>query len=263
MKKFLCLFLIVPFLFGCSTISKVLSNNDVETLKDWSFQYNSETDDYSLFFGLLNGNDKYVSADANVDIRIINDKNELIYSANRTISKEDFGYYKSILYEKRFLANIRIPTEEIAKGKTRNGTIYFTVYSDVFRFEEVSYSVFSLPIADARLNAANLPVELNCNDYRGNTKSKIKITEIQYEFEFEYLSCLRITVIGQKTYGNSSSGYEIVSYKLYDSEGYLIDFGHIYLSSLDKGDKFRDDSIIIYDVVPAETYTIKFFEYSN
>ena len=263
MKKLLCLFLIVPFLFGCSTISKVLSNNDVETLKDWSFQYNSETDDYSLFFGLINGNNKYISADANVDIRIINDKDELIYSANRTISKEDFGYYQSIIYGKKYLANIRIPAEKVTKGKTRNGTIYFTVYSDAFRFEEVSYSVNSLLVADAHLNAANLPVELRCKDYRGNTTSKIKITEVQYEFEFEYSSCLKITVIGQKTYGNSNSDYEIVSYKLYDSEGYLIDFGNIYLRSLSNGDKFRDDSIIIRDVVPGETYTIRFFEYDN
>lgn len=53
----------------------------------------------------------------------------------------------------------------------------------------------------------------------------------------------------------------MIDYKLYDSDDYIVDSGNIYLSGLSKGDKFRDDSIIIYDVIPGTTYVLKLTEY--
>ena len=54
----------------------------------------------------------------------------------------------------------------------------------------------------------------------------------------------------------------MISYKIYDSQGYMVDSGNVYLRNLTAGDKFKDDTIVVYDVTPGETYTIKFFEYS-
>lgn len=51
-------------LTGCSAASKV------DTMKEWTFQYNEGTNDYSLFFGLCNSRNKYVSAPATVEIKI-------------------------------------------------------------------------------------------------------------------------------------------------------------------------------------------------
>lgn len=48
--------------------------------------------------------------------------------------------------------------------------------------------------------------------------------------------------------------YDIIKYKLYDSEEYMVTSGSIYLNSLDQGDKFKDDSIVTYDIIPGETY---------
>lgn len=62
--------------------------------------------------------------------------------------------------------------------------------------------------------------------------------------------------------GTSDSGYDMISYKLYDSAGYLVDSGNIYLSSLSAGDKFKDDSVVIYDITPGESYTFQLSEYS-
>ena len=50
--------------------------------------------------------------------------------------------------------------------------------------------------------------------------------------------------------------------KLYDSDGYLTDSSNVYLQSLSAGDKFKDDSIIVYDIIPGESYTLQFAEYS-
>lgn len=54
----------------------------------------------------------------------------------------------------------------------------------------------------------------------------------------------------------------MISYKLYDSSGYLVDSGNLFLRDLSAGDKFKDDSIAVYDVKPGESYLLKFTEYS-
>ncbi len=72
MKKifFVMVLLVALCLCGCSPFNSViLQSSNIETLKGWSFQYNQGTNDYSLFFGLLNEKDKYISADVDVDIR--------------------------------------------------------------------------------------------------------------------------------------------------------------------------------------------------
>ena len=73
MKRFFLMWglVIALLLSGCGS-----SASRVETLKSWSFQYNEGTSDYSLFFGLADKNDKSLSADVDVDIRIVNDADE-------------------------------------------------------------------------------------------------------------------------------------------------------------------------------------------
>ena len=41
----------------------------------------------------------------------------------------------------------------------------------------------------------------------------------------------------------------------------MVESGNVYLSSLATGDKYKDDSIVIYDAKPGETYTLTFIEY--
>lgn len=251
-------------LCGCSFLpSAIMESNNIETLKDWSFQSNSETNDYSLFFGLLNGNDKYIATDVDIDIRIVNDVGEEVYSATKSVASKDFGDYESEAAGKQYLANVRIPAFDIKSGKSNNGTVYLTVYKgDAVRFDEVNCTaLYCLPVADVNLSAEGLPVEIKVKGYDGSTDSVLKITNISYVYEKEYTSQLKITFSGQKIDGNSSS-YDIISYKLYDSDGYLIDSSNVYLDSLNAGDKFKDDSIVVYDITPGENYTLQFDEYN-
>lgn len=267
MKKVIAVILII-FMFslgGCSFLpAAITGSNDIETLKGWSFQSNSGTNDYSLFFGLLNSNDKYIAADIDVDIRIVNDADEEVYSATKSVTSKDFGDYESKVAGKQYLANVRIPASDIKSGKSNNGTVYLTVYKgDTVRFDEVNCTaLYCLPVADIQLSAEGLPTEIKVKGYDGATESILQITEISYVHEKEYTSRLKITFLGQKTYGNSSR-YDIISYKLYDSNEYIIDSGNVYLKSLDAGDKFKDDSIVVYDIIPGENYTLQFTEYSR
>ena len=266
MKKYLIplVFLLIFSFTGCSLLrTTVLEGNSVETLIGWSFQYNEGTNDYSVFFGLLNKNDQYISGNVDVDIRIINESNEEVYKATKSVTKDDFGYYMSQVDGEQYLARIRIPAKDIASGKSSNGTVYLTVYKDdVVRFDEVNCSaLYCLPVSDVKLEAGPFPVEINVKSYDGSVESEIRIDDVSYVYERDLMSTLKISVFGIKTYGKSNSSYDIISYKLYDSKEYVVNSGHLYIKSVAKGDKFKDDSITIYDITPGETYKLVFNEY--
>ena len=267
MKKLSAVFLILVLIFqlcSCSWLPFESTTTNIETLKGWSFQYNEGTNDYSIFFALLTDSDRYVSADVDVDIRIVNDNNEEVYRRTCSVTKNDFGYYSSQAAGEQYLANLRIPAADISAGTSANGKVYLTVYKgDFLRFGEVNCeALYCLPVKDVQLIADGLPQEIKVRAYDGKVESKIKIEEVQYTYDKDFASQLRITVTGIKTYGSANSTYDMISYKIYDSDNFMVDSGHLYLSSLSLNDKFMDDSIVVYDVVPGETYTIKFSEYS-
>ncbi|MDE7278733.1 MAG: hypothetical protein K2N26_03285 [Oscillospiraceae bacterium] len=255
----------VIFLCSCSAVQQnsIVQHNSIETLKSWSFQFNTGTNDYSLFFGLLNQHGESISADVDVDIRIVNDDNEEVYSRTKSVFKNDFSYYTNQVAGKQYLANVKIPASDIALGTSESGKVFLTVYKDdIVSFDEVNCeALYCLPLKDIQLTCDVLPLELEIKDYYGNTESIIQINDVEYNFEKDLLPQLKITICGEKTYGSNSYGYDIIGYKLYDSDGYLVDSGSIYLSALSAGDKFKDASLTIYDVTPGTTYVLKLTEY--
>lgn len=263
MRKALYTLLIILFLLmcGCSiTNSTLFKDNNVRKLKNWSFQFNEKTNDYSVFFGLLNKDNKYISADVDVDIRIVNEEGEEVYNGTKSILKNDFAYYTSLIDGEQYLAELRIPATDIVSGKSSNGTVYLTVYKDdILRFDEVNCSVNNcLPIAEVNLIFDTFPLSIDVKGYDGSIQSTIQIDDIAYSFEKDYVPQVKIIVSGTKTYDNLNlmSGYDRINYKLYDNEGYMVTSGRIYLDSLGKGDKFKDDSVVIYDIIPGETYRL-------
>jgi len=222
MKRFFLMWglVIALLLSGCGS-----SASRVETLKSWSFQYNEGTSDYSLFFGLADKKDKSLSADVDVDIRIVNDSDEEVYAGTKSV---------------------------------------FTEYKEnAVQFDEVNCdALYCLPIEDVQVTFDSFPLDLKVKDFMGSTASVIQIQGAEFKFDKDYSPQLTITITGEKKIGSSDSGYDMISYKLYDSAGYLVDSGNIYLSSLSTGDKFRDDSIVIYDITPGESYTFQLSEYS-
>lgn len=260
MKRFFLVWgLVIVLLSGCG-----LSVYHVETLKNWSFQHNKGTGDYSLFFGLADKNGKPLSAGVDVDIRVVNDEGEEVYTGTKSVSPDDFNYYTSQAAGEQYLANVRIPATEIKAGKSASGKVYFTVYKEnAVQFDEANCNVlYDLPIEDVRVKFDSFPLDLKVKDFMGNTISVIQIQGAEFNFDKDYSPNLTITITGEKKSGSSDFGYDMISYKLYDSAGYLVDSGDIYLSSLSVGDKFKDDSVVIYDITPGESYTFQLSEYS-
>ena len=262
MKRFFLMWglVIALLLSGCGS-----SASHVETLKSWSFQYNEGSSDYSLFFGLADKNDKPLSADVDVDIRIVNDADEEVYNGTKSVSSDNFNYYTSQAAGEQYLAHVRIPAAEIRAGKSANGKVYFTVYKEnSVKFDEVNCAaLYCLPIEDVQVTFDSFPIDLRVKDFMGGTASVIQIQGAEFKLDKDYIPRLTITIIGEKKSGGSNSGYDMISYKLYDSAGYLVDSGNIYLSSLSAGDKFKDDSVVIYDITPGESYTFQLSEYSR
>lgn len=223
MKKVLIVCLsLFTFLGGCSNGARV------ETMNGWSFQYNEGTDDYSLFFGLCDSNENYLATDAEVDIRIVNDNDEVVYEDTKEITKKDFGTYTNQIAGERYLADVRIDSKDIKEGTSSNGTVYFVVDSDYFSFDEANCKALGcLPTAAVEVDIVDLPIELSQKDPWGSVESKVKINDVEYKYDDEYgYPSLTFTISGEKTYSKRSSmSYDIISYKLYDDEGYLVDSG--------------------------------------
>lgn len=253
-------FVLLVSLWGCGASGAAA----VETLQGWSFQYNEGTGDYSIFFGLLDKSERFVSADVDVDVRIVNNDGTEVYRNTHHVTEADFGYYSSQVAGERFLANLRIPASAVAPGTSADGKVYFTVYSgEVLRFDEVNCDAFyCLPLLDVQVEAKGLPAEVEVKSWDGSLQSRVQIDGVSFEFDKELGTQLRITVTGVKTYGIEDSMYDLVGYKLYDSEGYVVASGDLFLDGLSEGDKFKDDSIWVFDAVPGETYTIEFCESS-
>lgn len=261
MKKIVALLIAsLFFITGCSF------RPNVDTLNGWMFQYNEGTNDYSLFFSLNDSRNRSVAADASVKIRIVNENGENVYEGERFITPDDFSYYTNAIVGDRYMANVRISANDIKKGSSSSGKVFFTVTNpDSFAFDEVNCdALYCLPIKEASINKIEYPAELVQKDFMGNVESKIVINDVQYSFDTSLSPSLHVVISGEKTYQNGNSlSYDIISYKLYDSEGYLVDGGNVYLgTSLGAGDKFKDDSLVFYDVVPGEAYTLQLSDFS-
>ncbi|MCF0138219.1 MAG: hypothetical protein HUJ66_07635 [Oscillospiraceae bacterium] len=257
-RKLSAVILVLTLLLGgCELIG-----GRAESVTGGSFQYNEGSKDYSLFFGLCDRDGKPVSASAEVDIRIVNDCGETVYTDTREITEADFDAYTNAETGDSYLAELRIRSREIEKGSAAGGTVYFTVRGKNFTFEECSTEAFMcLPVRAAELVTEELPLEL-CRKYYGTVEAKLLVTEVSCELsDSMYSPWMRITVSGEKTYG-ADSGYDIMCYELCDSSGVTVDSGRIYAGeNLRVGDSFSDDSLVIYDISPGETYTLKLSDY--
>lgn len=228
-----------------------------ETLEDWSFQYDETSETYSLFFALCDSAGRNISADAQVDVRIVNGDEETVYTGSHDIHAEDFGLYTNQSEGERLLANVKIPASDISQGTSSEGTVFFTVSGSSFAFDECSIEILDdLPLKAIDIRTDQLPVELNIQDYGSASHSTIRIDEVS-AIQDEYLPDQAVIVLqGEKIHGNGT--YDSFDYKLCDSDEQLVDNGIVMLSGLSEGERFEDDSLMLFDLVPGERYTLRF-----
>ena len=166
---------------------------------------------------------------------------EIGFTITTTQTKED--------KEKRYIF-LQVPKKSKPGAKTRRGRWDFpSPYQMKIRIVR-----FQLETGEFETIATSLPRTFTLEDIR-------ELYHLRWGIETSFRD-LKITLLGEKVYGKDSSGIacDVIDYKLYDSEGYSIDSGSVFLDSLREGEKFKDSSIVIYDITPGETYGLQLME---
>ncbi len=240
------------------SISEVDVIDTVNWLSQRQIWHQDDENRYVLVFCLGNYDEEQIAAPATVEIKIKNDSGEIVYSATKSVTTSDYSkwYYNNGAVEK-YQATIYINDSEITYGDVDSGNIYFTVYNTGhFSFDESVLRVDQLPVKPTTIILPTLPDTIADFSYSGKTTSAVKISNITYEIND---NDLYIYFSGEKTYdveGNKYSRACVVGWKLYDSDGYIVDSGTFYSPNIAVGEKFRNEKAYAWDVIkPGETYT--------
>ena len=99
-------------------------------------------------------------------------------------------------------------------------------------------------VHDVTVSTPSLPITINTYDYDDNLQSACSITGISFEstyFKYDDDLSVKMWIQGKKTYDQepSISSECEVGYKLYDSNGIVIESGTFYSDSVLPGEKFR------------------------
>jgi len=195
---------------------------------------------------------EYLRVPLYIDVKIVNDNGEELYSATRVVRKSDYNGSEATLV---------VEDSQITGGTIESGDFEITIYSPgYFWYDAVTNHVYSdLPLKPITIILPALPATIHDYNYDKSISTSVKITGITYEIE--HVDTVYFYFTGEKTYdeeGNNYSQSAKVGWKLYDAEGYIIDSGTFYSPGLKVGEKFRNEKTSSYDkIVPGGTYTLE------
>lgn len=112
----------------------------------------------------------------------------------------------------------------------------------------------------AKISCPTTPTTISYYGYSGKYTS-CEITKISTSLDYvgyDGLLDYEIIIEGKSTYnkdGNNQSTSMMIGYKLYDSDGIVVDSGTIYTESVAVGEKFRETKKV-YDLTPGKTYKL-------
>lgn len=113
-------------------------------------------DKVQFYFSLYDRDKNYVRASGTVNVRIVNDFGETVFTKTREITESNFDFYTRNLDREEFeAAAFSIPISDIQKSRTSRGIFYldFTT-SDGEAFETIEDTLLSLPeFSDEELEA--------------------------------------------------------------------------------------------------------------
>jgi len=215
-----------------------------------SYDFTNGTD---LWITLKDTDGKQYIAPFIIEIKILNDNGKTVYSKTQSIKSDDFksnGEYPVSCP----LVEIQILKEDIIPDTIATGRIYFKIYNPGYFVTgengERGGEIHGLPLDILEL--PNLPVTIS------SSTTIVKITDITYEVSGDNLY---IYFTGEKTYDTKGSSYSRmceIGWKLYDSEGYIVDSGISYTDALSVGEKFKNEKEYCWDVIePGMTYRLE------
>lgn len=153
------------------------------------------------------------------------------------------------------MGHFYIDYDEIKRGSSSKGIIHLNFNENIKSYGSFTVDVRNLPIKDFSMIPKQLPKEVSYYSYPNN--DVVRINEFTFSYDPQF-SKLVFTIKGEKL--KSYSNYFSLRYKIYDTDGYLVKSGSIYLDNLSLGDMFKKEETV-YDLTDA-SYTIDFYDYS-
>lgn len=230
-----------------------ISNREIDDLEDEK--------QFRLMFSLKDSSENYLKVPVIVEIKIENDNGEVVYNATKIVRASDYSGWSNNFGKNWTAAAIYIKYSEITGGTTNKGDITFTVYNDYVSFAPKTLAIYdNLPLKPTKVIMPTLPDTIHDYNWNNNVNSSCKITNITYEISGDDLY---LYFTGEKTYDAEGKKYSracSVGWKLYDSDGYIVDSGTFHSPNIAVGEKFKNEKAYAWDVItPGETYTLKIF----
>lgn len=280
MKKLICVLLCLIFLLSFSIPAYALwpfasptptpaPAELVNCLTNCYFFYDSAASRYVLLFSLLDKQDEPLAVPCTAEVSIKSESGEILFESKRSVTANGYKFWPLSITQSIYAAAIQIDTSLIKPTASGKGAVSCRVYSEgYFSFQPFTIDFNGLPQLDpaslCTLTLPDCPLDLSYYSYDGSVRSKVCVNNIVYLFE-PYFNTgnvrLSVTFYGEKI----AEGKDIpishnFRWKLYDSDGYLVDSSIGFLSGLSVGDKFRDECITIYGL-PVDDYRLEILDY--
>jgi len=238
-------------------------NTAVEYISDRDVQYDDTNKHHIVFFGLQDGSSNYISANGTASITITDETNTTLYEKEIPFTADDFTDWSNQYWDsQKYLCGLYIKDSDLQGSASSSGSLSLAVtLDDGTSFDAKILSISDLPSLSVKVNLPKIPSTYKDMRYSSYT-STIQITKLEYKSEVNYdgeatLYFDVILKLVSKTDNTNESSNVNVGYKLYDSEGIVVDSGHIYSDPLAIGESSKD-TLNIYDLDPRDTYTLKF-----
>ena len=246
------------------TSAEKANASKVHYISQRQIYHDDDKKEFRLQFSLLDASEKELDTAAVVEIKIVNDKSETVYTAIKIIRASDFSTWtRTLTGAKNYLATIYIKDSDITPGKSSKGTVYFTVYnSGYFSFDETALSTYDdLPVKAANVSVPSLPKTITEYGYSGTKYSSCKVTDITYKVSS---GDLYIYFTVEKTYDREGSGHSSaceVGWKVYDADNYVVASGTFYSDAIRVGEKVKGGRSCAWDCIePGGSYRIEILD---
>lgn len=218
----------------CGLLVLKMTDTEIEKskqVKSMSYSASEYSDEIIISIKFKDDDSYNVQIPVYVEIKIVDETGREIY--NETIIK------------KASQDKINIDYSKLKKAYTNTGTLSYRVYNDYVSFEACVKELLRIPwTVDVEL--PSLPKEIVDSGYGA---SICKVTGITYVVSGDNIT---FYFTGEKTYdakGNRYSQSCKIGWKLYDSDGYVVDAGTCYTNAIHVGEKFKNADITAYDVI--------------
>lgn len=238
-------------------------STSIQYISDRRVEYDKTNKHHIVFFGLQDAGNTYLSATGTASITITDESNTNIFKKDISFTSDDFTDWTNQQWDSsRYLCGIYIKDSELQGSASSSGTLSLKVtLDDGTYFDAQALNISDLPSISVKVKLPTIPSTFKDMRYSSYT-STVQISKLEYKSEVNYdgnatLYFDVVLKLVSKTDNTNESSNVNVAYKLYDSEGIVVDSGHIYSDPIAVGESSKD-SFNIYDLDPRDTYTLKF-----